>query len=99
MNKAAGEELVTVFIPSSPTPVTGYTILVPAKDVIRLSMTVEGAFRYAVSAGVLIPPEQLSARALERETKGLSGKVSQQTKAENRNQKAENKGKKDGDIE
>ena len=50
---------VTIFIPSSPTPFTGYTITVPRKDTIDLPLTVEEAIRFSVSGGVLKPDHQL----------------------------------------
>jgi uncharacterized membrane protein len=50
---------ITIFIPSSPTPFTGYTITVPKKDTIDLPLTVEEAIRFAVSGGVLIPDHQV----------------------------------------
>ncbi|MHC5025356.1 MAG: DUF502 domain-containing protein [Planctomycetota bacterium] len=49
---------VTVFIPSSPTPFTGYTITVPRDEVLELSISVEEAIRFAVTGGVLIPDHQ-----------------------------------------
>lgn len=53
----AGEAL-TVFVPSSPTPFTGYTITVPKDDVMELSLSVDEAVRFLVSGGVLIPDHQ-----------------------------------------
>ena len=53
-------DAVSVFIPSSPTPFTGYTIVVPRADIIDLPITVEEAIRYAVSAGVLVPEKVAS---------------------------------------
>jgi uncharacterized membrane protein len=53
-----GQESLTVFIPSSPTPVTGYVITVPECDTIDLSVTIEEALKFAVSLGVLVPPSQ-----------------------------------------
>ncbi|MHC4415477.1 MAG: DUF502 domain-containing protein [Planctomycetota bacterium] len=50
---------VTVFIPSSPTPFTGYTITVPRRDIVELPITVEEAIRFAITGGVLIPQHQL----------------------------------------
>lgn len=47
--------MATVFMPSSPTPFTGYTVTVPAEDVIDLPLTVEEALRFLVSGGVLEP--------------------------------------------
>lgn len=49
------KEFVTVLIPTSPTPVTGYVIVVPKEQTIALDMTVEEAFRFALSAGVIVP--------------------------------------------
>ncbi len=56
-------ELVTVFIPSSPTPFTGYTITLPRREVYELNITVEEALRFTVSGGVLIPDRQALAAA------------------------------------
>ncbi len=53
-NKQEGEFL-TVLIPNSPTPVTGYVIIVPKEQTIALDMTIEEAFRFAISAGVDTP--------------------------------------------
>jgi uncharacterized membrane protein len=55
LNSATGKELVSVFIPSSPMPATGYTLFVPADEIIEISLTVEEAFRTVVSGGVLLP--------------------------------------------
>lgn len=52
------EECMTVFVPSSPTPFTGYVITVPKKDTMELPVTIDEAFQFTVSGGVLIPPSQ-----------------------------------------
>ncbi len=52
---AADDELVTVFVPSSPTPITGYVVQVPHKDVIELNMTIDEALRFTISGGVIKP--------------------------------------------
>jgi uncharacterized membrane protein len=51
-------DMVSVFIPSSPTPFTGYAITLPRRDVIDMPITVEEAVRFVVSCGVLVPPHQ-----------------------------------------
>ncbi|MEE3001405.1 MAG: DUF502 domain-containing protein [Planctomycetota bacterium] len=60
MRTIAGKagDSVTVFIPSSPTPFTGYTITVPQADIIELPISVEEAIGFAVSGGVLCPPSE-----------------------------------------
>ena len=55
LSKATGQEMVTVFMPSSPTAFSGYVILVPRKNVVELPMSVEEAMRLLVSGGVLMP--------------------------------------------
>jgi len=50
-----GSEFLTVMVPTSPTPVTGWVITVPKADTIALDMTVEEALRFIVSAGVIAP--------------------------------------------
>jgi len=54
----AGEECVTVFIPSSPAPFTGYTITAPRNETLDLPITVEEALRFVVTGGVLVPASQ-----------------------------------------
>lgn len=55
----AGQQCLTVFVPSSPTPFTGYVITVPKADTIDLPITVEEALKFAVSGGVVIPANQV----------------------------------------
>ena len=53
------DELVTVFIPSSPTPITGYVIQVSRSDVVDLNMTIDEGLRFSISAGVIKPGVEL----------------------------------------
>jgi uncharacterized membrane protein len=55
----AGEICLTVFVPSSPTPFTGYVITVPKTDTIDLPINIEDALKFAVSGGVVIPQGQV----------------------------------------
>lgn len=61
INEETGTEHVNIFIPSCPTPVTGYVIFVPKDEVIKLPISVDEAFRFFVSGGVLIPRSQIVA--------------------------------------
>ena len=60
-----GKKLVTVFIPTSPTPFTGWTILLPEEDVIYLHMPMNDAVRYIVSCGVVAPGAPAHAQIAE----------------------------------
>jgi uncharacterized membrane protein len=55
----AGTDVVSIFMPSSPTPVSGYVIMVPAKDVVELAISVDDAFRFIVTGGVVKPPGEI----------------------------------------
>jgi len=54
---AGPEEMVTVFIPSSPTSFSGYVLIVPRAKVVELPMTVEEALRLLVTGGLITPGE------------------------------------------
>jgi uncharacterized membrane protein len=59
LRERSGENLVTVFVPSSPVPMSGYTIFVAEEKLIPLPFTVDEAVRIIVSGGVLVPPGEL----------------------------------------
>ncbi|MCA8912654.1 MAG: DUF502 domain-containing protein [Planctomycetes bacterium] len=54
-----GQRTVTVYVPSSPAPMTGYTMILPADDVIQVDMSVEEAMKFVISGGVLAPKDEL----------------------------------------
>jgi len=60
------KEFVTILIPTSPTPFTGFVIMVPKEQTIDLDMTIEEALRFTVSGGVIIPPGKQAAAALPK---------------------------------
>lgn len=49
------KEFLTVFIATSPSPFTGFTIIVAKNDVIDADMTVEEAVKFLISGGVVAP--------------------------------------------
>jgi len=65
------KKYINVFVPSSPTPVTGFVIFVPADEVVPLSMTVDEAFRMLVSGGVLLPPREVRSVSVDSDTQML----------------------------
>ena len=50
--KKAGENLISIFIPSTPNPTTGFYLVIPEEDLIPLDLTPEDAFRVLISAGM-----------------------------------------------
>ncbi|MBI3871725.1 MAG: DUF502 domain-containing protein [candidate division Zixibacteria bacterium] len=58
------EELIAVFVPATPAPITGYVVLVPAKDIRELTISAEEAIKYIVSGGFASPPEMTKTATL-----------------------------------
>jgi len=58
-------EMVTFFIPSSPTPFTGYCVQVFRDEIIELDLPVESVIRYIVSGGVILPAREGGAPVVE----------------------------------
>jgi uncharacterized membrane protein len=50
-----GREFVSVFVPTSPTPFTGYVVVVVKEEVLDLPITIDQAFRFLLSGGVISP--------------------------------------------
>jgi uncharacterized membrane protein len=53
--KHLGEEHVSVYVPTTPNPTSGYFIIVPRSRVRDLDMTVDEALKYVISMGVVVP--------------------------------------------
>ena len=49
------QDVVCVFVPTTPNPTTGFIVLVPRDEVVRLDMTVDEAFRMLLTLGVVVP--------------------------------------------
>ena len=50
-----GEEILNLFVPTTPNPTSGFFIMVSKNDVLELNMSVEEAFKLVISAGVVTP--------------------------------------------
>ncbi|NIM18976.1 MAG: DUF502 domain-containing protein [Candidatus Latescibacteria bacterium] len=64
-NSLVGSEVVNVFVPTTPNPTSGFLLLVPKKDVLKVSITVEEGMKMVISGGAFSPPilEGLARRA------------------------------------
>jgi len=50
-----GQELVNIYVPTTPNPTSGFFIMLPKSDVIELDMSVDEAFKFIISTGVVEP--------------------------------------------
>ncbi len=54
-----GEKWLSVFLPTTPNPTSGYLLFLPARDVTVLDMTVEEGAKLVISAGLVVPEHEL----------------------------------------
>jgi uncharacterized membrane protein len=57
---ATGEDLRSVFLPTSPNPTSGYLLMVPERDIQRIQITVEEGIKMVISGGAYVPGRGLS---------------------------------------
>lgn len=50
-----GKPMISIFIPTTPNPTSGFLMMVPKKDAIELEMSVEQALKFVISLGVIQP--------------------------------------------
>lgn len=59
------QDHVSVYVPTTPNPTSGYFLILPRSQVIPLEMTVDAALKYVVSMGVVVPPDERAAPAVQ----------------------------------
>lgn len=58
LERGTEDRLVNVFVPTTPNPTAGFYLLVPEKEIVRLRMSPEEAFKLIVSGGMITPEEK-----------------------------------------
>jgi uncharacterized membrane protein len=61
-----GQVMGVVYIPTAPTPNSGYVAIVPLEDVYDLDMPVDRALRFCLSGGIVAPPRLVRRPALKQ---------------------------------
>jgi len=64
---AANEPVLSVLVPTSPMPFTGFTVTVKKSETLDLNITMDQAFQFIVSCGVVVPPQQIAEALAERD--------------------------------
>jgi uncharacterized membrane protein len=53
--QASEKDLVSVFVPTTPNPTSGFIIMLPSEDITQLDISVEDGFKFIISMGVIVP--------------------------------------------
>ena len=62
-----GSDFVSVYVPTTPNPTSGFFLMLPRRDAIELDMSVDEALKYIISMGVVAPsPHRPAARQIGR---------------------------------
>ena len=72
LHDSIGEPVLSVLMPTSPMPATGFTITVPKSRTIDLGITVDQAIQFVVSCGVVVP---INEQVLEGDSSEVKGAV------------------------
>jgi uncharacterized membrane protein len=77
--KPAGEvaqhlpaDMLTLYVPTTPNPTSGFMLMVPRADVYELHMSVDEALKYIISMGVVAPPPTATGGALPPSSSGTT---------------------------
>ncbi|MGZ3634793.1 MAG: DUF502 domain-containing protein [Syntrophales bacterium] len=69
IKREIGENLISVFLPTTPNPTSGYLIILPEDELVEVDMSVEEALTYIISVGIVAPAERA-----KRKEKSYGGK-------------------------
>ncbi len=64
-----GKEVLSVFLPTTPNPTSGYLLFVPKEDIVFLDMSVEEGAKLVISAGLVVPQYQKKLKRLSTAAK------------------------------
>jgi uncharacterized membrane protein len=65
------DEVLNVFVPTTPNPTSGFLLFVPRSELVVLSMTVEEGIKLIISGGIVTPPDRRPAEVRAR-TRGVA---------------------------
>ena len=58
VNEAQDDEMISIFMPTTPNPTSGFLLFVPKRDLTYLDMSVEDGVKLVISAGMIWPEDQ-----------------------------------------
>ncbi len=62
------EDVVSVFLPTTPNPTSGFLLFVPKTQVMELDLTIEEALKLVISGGAVVPNKQKDEPSINKES-------------------------------
>lgn len=63
LQRRLGDDWITVYMPTTPNPTSGFLLVVHRSEIMPLDMTVEEAIKLIISTGVIVPPDRVAANS------------------------------------
>jgi len=63
-------EMVNIFLPTTPNPTSGFLLFVPKDELIKLNMTVEEGIKMVISGGIVTPVDKNRSKKIRVKTRG-----------------------------
>ena len=73
VQEKTAEDMINVFVPTTPNPTSGFLLFVPVRDIIRLKMPIEDGLKLVVSGGIVTPPVEATALPAKETATQTSG--------------------------
>lgn len=73
VQERTAEMVISVFVPTTPNPTSGFLLFVPEQDIIRLKMPIEDGLKLVVSGGIVTPPGSVPALPAKEPVSPTSG--------------------------
>jgi uncharacterized membrane protein len=71
VQKVTDNDLVSIFLPTTPNPTSGFLLFIPKKDAIKLNMTVDQGIKTVISAGIVMPTITEGKQAIKEEKENI----------------------------
>ena len=55
IRRLTDDDMVTVFMPTAPNPTTGFTFVLPRREIVPLDMAIDDGFKIVISGGLVVP--------------------------------------------
>ena len=70
VQELVADDLINIFLPTTPNPTSGFLLFVPRQDLVKLDMSVEEAIKMVISAGIVTPPDRRPPQIKDRPVTG-----------------------------
>jgi len=68
VQQALDDDVVSVFLPTTPNPTSGFLLFVQKSEIVELDLTIEEALKLVISGGAIVPSRVTNQKKMSKET-------------------------------